>query len=121
MHEMSIVVQLTRTLEDIMKEQNINKIKSVTIQMGEVSGVIPMFFTECWDLYKSSVKGLENTEVIIEKLPAVTFCEDCEKTYSTLKYGKTCPFCKSGNTYLLKGMECNIKEIEAEVEEDYYI
>ena len=38
-------------------------------------------------------------------------------TYETVKYGRTCPHCGSGETYLLTGNECIIKEIEAETED----
>ena len=44
---------------------------------------------------------------------AVTYCEDCKSEYETVKYGKICPKCGSRHTYLLRGSEFNIKEIEA--------
>jgi len=31
-----------------------------------------------------------------------------------VKYGRECPYCHSGETWLLRGNECIIKEIEAE-------
>ena len=40
-------------------------------------------------------------------------CENCGKTYATVKYGRQCPYCESGKTYLLRGQEINVKEIEA--------
>ena len=36
----------------------------------------------------------------------------CKNTFSTIENGKKCPYCGSENTYLLKGQEVNIKEIE---------
>ena len=48
----------------------------------------------------------------IEEIPAVTFCEDCKKEYPTVQYGKICPYCGSPNTYLVRGNEMIIKEIE---------
>ena len=62
---------------------------------------------------KIETKYLKDTEIKVEKLEAVTYCEDCGKTYSTVKYAKICPYCKSEHTYLLTGNEYNIKEIEA--------
>ena len=44
----------------------------------------------------------------------MTWCDDCKITYSTVKYGKTCPHCGSGHTWLLRGNEMRIKEIEVE-------
>ena len=56
---------------------------------------------------------IEDSKLIIEKIEAVTYCDDCEKTYPTVQYGRQCPYCKGYNTWLAVGNECNIKEIEA--------
>jgi len=34
-------------------------------------------------------------------------------SFSTLQYGKTCPYCGSGETWLQQGNEMNIKQIVA--------
>ena len=52
------------------------------------------------------------TELKIETLPAVTFCQDCKQTYPTVEFAKECPHCHSTNTFLVTGNEYNIKEIE---------
>ena len=56
---------------------------------------------------------MKDAKLKIETLEAVTYCVDCQRTYSTMKYKKICPYCNSENTYLLTGNEYNIKEIEA--------
>lgn len=56
---------------------------------------------------------LKHAKIIVETLPAVTHCEDCLKDYPTVKYGKICPHCGSEHTYLLRGNELTIKQIEA--------
>ena len=53
----------------------------------------------------------EHAKIYIETLEAITYCEDCKGQYRTIDYGKTCPYCHSEHTYLLKGNEFNIKEI----------
>ena len=69
---------------------------------------------DCWNwARKKRREALQNTELKIEKLEAVTYCEACGQTYPTMKYAKICPHCKSDRTYLLTGNEYNIKEIEA--------
>ncbi len=118
MHEMGIVTHLAKTLDELAKEQNITKIGSVTLQVGEVSGIMTDYFTDCWDYFKTKYPVLTECELKLETLPAVTYCSNCEKTYETVKYGKECPYCHSGETWLLKGNECIIKEIEAETEDD---
>ena len=58
------------------------------------------------------------TELRIVKIPAVTFCNGCGQTYETVRYGKECPYCHSGETWLVDGNQCMIREIEAETEEE---
>lgn len=114
MHELGVVFHVIKKVEEVAKENNITEINSVTLEIGEVSTVIEDYLRKCW---KWSVEKkselLKNTELIVEKIPAVTFCEECEKTYPTVEHGKICPHCGSANTYLLTGNEFNIKEIEA--------
>ena len=54
---------------------------------------------------------LEDCELLVERLPAVTYCDACGKTYPTVEHGKTCPHCGSDKTWLQTGNEVNIREI----------
>ncbi len=119
MHELGIVFKIADTLEETAKEQHIIDIGSVTLCVGEVSGIMTDYFEECWDYFKDRHEVLKNSKLIIEKLPAVTYCSACNSRYETIKYGKTCPNCGSGETWLETGNECYIKEIEAETEDGY--
>ena len=114
MHELGVVFQVMKTVENLAVENNLTEIKSVTLEIGEVSTVIEEYLRKCW---KWSVEKkselLKNTELLVEKIPAITFCEECEKHYETVMHGKICPYCGSTHTYLIQGNEFNIKEIEA--------
>ncbi len=114
MHEMGIVLHLAKTLDETAEEEGLTKIGSVTLQVGEVSGIITDLFTEAWDYFKVRHPVLKDSELILETIPAVTWCDSCKQTYETVKYGRECPYCHSGETWLLKGNEVVIKEITAE-------
>ncbi len=113
MHELGIIVHIAKTLDAIAVENKLEKIGSVTLEIGEVSGVVPDYLTDCWGYYRKKNPLIAEAELKIEMLPATTLCESCQKTYETVKYGRQCPHCGSWETYLLAGNECNIKEIEA--------
>ena len=113
MHELGTISYVIRTVERIAHENQLTVVASVTLEVGEVSGIIPAYLTDYWQYARKKTELLQNTELKIEKLPAVTYCEGCGKTYPTVQYGKTCPHCGSGETWLVTGNEYNIKEIEA--------
>jgi hydrogenase nickel incorporation protein HypA/HybF len=77
-----------------------------------VSTVVPEFLQDCWKWARKRTPLLEETELVIEKIPAVTLCGDCGKSYETVKYAKKCPHCGSDHTWLIQGNEFLIKEIE---------
>ena len=114
MHEMGIVLHVAKTLDETAKEENLTRIGSVTLQVGEVSGIMTDLFCDCWDYFKKKHPVLSESELKLETIPAVTYCSGCEKTYETIRYGKICPYCGSPETWLVQGNECIIKEIEAE-------
>lgn len=113
MHELGIIVHISRTLEKLAVENELTKISVVTLEVGQASGIVPEFLIDCWQYYRKKSKVLQDSELKMETIPAVTLCESCDKTYPTLAYGKVCPYCQSEATYLITGNECNIKEIEA--------
>lgn len=114
MHELGIVTHVIRTLEDVAREHGVTRIGSVTLSVGEVSGVVQEQLLDCWDYFKERKELVKDATLKLETIPAVTFCTACERTYETLAHGRLCPFCGSAETYLIQGNEFSIKEIEAE-------
>ena len=113
MHELGIVFHVINTIEDVAEEQKLLKVASVTLEVGEVSTVIPEYLDDCWNWACKKSKLMEGSRLICDIIKGVTLCEDCGKTYETVKYAKICPYCSSENTYLIQGNEVQIKEIEA--------
>ena len=113
MHELGTIYYVIDTVEKLMVENQLTEVGSITLEVGEVSGIIPEYLMDFWQWARAKTEHFQNTELKIEKLEAVTYCQDCAKTYSTMKYKKICPYCGSGNTFLITGNEYNIKEIDA--------
>lgn len=112
MHELGIVKHVIQTLEQVAQAHQLTTISSVTLEIGEVSGVLGDYLTDCWKWAVSKTDLLQGAALRIEALPAVTLCRACGAEYETVRYGKTCPHCGSEETHLLRGTELNIKEIE---------
>ncbi len=118
MHEMGIIIHLSRTLDRIAEDNGLSRIGSVTVQVGEVSGIMTDLFTDAWEYFTRKSPILCGSELKLETIPAVTYCDGCGQNYETVKYGRTCPNCGSTETWLIQGNECIIKEIEAETPDE---
>ena len=113
MHELGTIHYVIDTVEKLAVENQLTKIGSVTLEVGEVSGIIPRFLSDYWEYAKKKTTYLQEAELKIETIQAVTYCQACGKTYPTVQYAKICPYCQSDNTFLVTGNEYVIKEIEA--------
>ena len=113
MHELGTIYYVIDTVEKLMVENQLTKVASITLEIGEVSGIIPDYLIDFWQYARAKTEHFKETELKVEELKAVTYCQDCRKTYPTMEFKKVCPYCHSENTFLLTGNEYNIKEIEA--------
>lgn len=113
MHELGIVFHVIDEVKRIAEENDVSRVLSVTVGIGEVSLVIPSYFEDCWKWAAGKQELLRDAAIVMETLPAVTRCLDCGQTYPTVKHGKICPFCGSGRTVLESGNEFILKEIRA--------
>lgn len=112
MHELGIVYHIIRDVENVARANGVRRVSSVTLLLGEVSGVVPDLLLDAWRWAADKKPVTQGAELVVEPVEAVTHCEACGRDYATVKHGKTCPHCGSGETYLLQGQEVMIKQIE---------
>ena len=112
MHELGIVFHAIRTVERVGADNGLTRIASVTLELGQVSGAVPRELVSCWDWAVQKSDLLRGAALHIETLEAVTPCGRCERECPTVPQGRTCPYCGSEDTWLLRGDGISIKEIE---------
>lgn len=114
MHELGIAFHIITEIDKIAEENKVQSVKAVTLEIGEVSSVIPKYLEDVWvwacEHRSKYMKGCELKIIVIK---AISYCKSCKKTYSTLE-GKTCPHCGSKETYLVEGDQVSIKNIEVQ-------
>ena len=110
MHELGVTFHIMDHLEKVAAENKVTHVRKVTLELGEIES----YLQSCWTWAAKKRPLFDKSELVVETLPAITYCENCEKTYPTVANGKICPYCGSEHTYLLQGNEFNIKEIEVE-------
>ena len=112
MHELGVVFYVVRDVKKVAEENDVKKVSAVTLEIGEVTGIIHDYLIDCWNWARKKEPVMEEAALQIEQIDAVTFCEDCGQEYGTVAHGKTCPHCGSERTSLRRGNELRTKEIE---------
>lgn len=112
MHELGIVFYIIKDVKKTAEENSVSHVSAVVMNIGEVSTVVPSYLKDCWRWAADREDMLKGCELRCNIIPAVTWCDECKCEYPTVKHGRTCPNCGSERTWLLRGNEVEIKEIE---------
>lgn len=118
MHELGIVFHIIRSVEDVARQNNARRVTAVTLELGEVSGVLEDYLQDCWNWAVSKSDLMRGARLQVAVIPAKTLCEDCGMVYPTVAHGRTCPGCGSGHTHLIQGNETMIRDITVPQEEE---
>ncbi|WP_334297401.1 hydrogenase maturation nickel metallochaperone HypA [Anaeromicropila herbilytica] len=112
LHELGVVIEVVKTVEKVAVEQQLTKIDTVILQIGELSSMIPRYVEQC---YPAAVDGtiLEGTNLKIEVLPGNALCKECNKVFNLIQNNSKCPHCGSNDFEIISGREFFIKEIVA--------
>ena len=110
MHEIGVVKAVVNTVTDFARENHIDRIESVVLQIGELSLIIPEYVTEIYPMVvKESM--LENTKLEIQIIPGMAECDDCGEIYNLIAGEGVCPECGSRSKRVLSGRDFVIKEL----------
>jgi hydrogenase nickel incorporation protein HypA/HybF len=112
MHELGVVIEIVKTVENFAKENGVSKIDKLVLQIGELSSMIPKYIEAC---YPAAVDAtiMEQTKLEIEILPGNGICKQCNNVFNFIQEKGKCPKCESKNIELISGREFMIKEIVA--------
>lgn len=117
MHELGIVFHIIRSVEEVGRQNGVKQVSAVTLELGEVSGVLEDYLQDCWNWTAARSEMLRGARLQVEVIPAKTLCENCGAVYPTVAHGRICPECGSERTHLIQGNETMIRDITVPQEE----
>ncbi len=113
MHELGIVMNVLEQVDAVAAENRAEKVLKVTMEVGEVSSIVPELFIDAFNWAKKKTAFLQEADLEMIIIEGRTYCQGCGETYKTTDHGKQCPHCGSFETYLLTGDQVVIKDITA--------
>ena len=117
MHELGIAFHIIKEIDALTEEKSLSSVKGVTLEVGEVSGVVPRYLEDVWKwACENRSKHMSGCKLTIVVTKGISYCKSCNKTYPTLPTGRKCPHCQSEDTYLVEGNEVLIQSIQVDDE-----
>ncbi len=112
MHELGLVYQVVKTVDGVVKGNNLVEVDKIILQVGEMSDVVPKFLEEAWQA-AAPTTDYPSAKMIVEVMPATAKCRDCGYEGHVKTFAPDCPHCSSSNLKITSGRQFDIKEIVA--------
>lgn len=110
MHELSLLENVRKILEQQAVEQNFTTVTRVTLEIGTLSSVEPDAIRFGFDIVMQNSLA-EQAELIIEPVPGIGICLDCQQEVEITALYDPCPLCNHFAVKLTQGTEMKIKEL----------
>lgn len=111
MHEIGMMYQLAKLAVNCAKENHVKEIRSVSIEIGELSGALPQVFEEYFPYIAEQYSELKHSELIIHKIPGEALCKKCGSLYNLMRQKGICPKCQSKDKKILGGRDIRLINI----------
>ena len=112
MHELGICDALLKMVDSVAKDEGLECVKKVTVEVGTLSGVIPAYLADCWTAVTDGT-AYQGTRFVVETLPGTARCLDCGAEFIAELEHLRCPDCGGEKLTPLTGRDLTLKEIEA--------
>lgn len=112
MHEIGILTQVVEVVEEVAAENKIEKIAAISLEIGELSGVLPIFMEKYFPIVIENKPLFETTQLKITTVPGRGLCRECNALYNIMEFEGKCPRCGSRDKTVLGGQDFMLKNIE---------
>ena len=111
MHELSVMMEVIRIVEELSEEKDIKRVQSIVLEVGELSAVVPDFMIEFFPIVVADKPLFKDARLDFVVIPGRGICDGCGKPYEVGKNKGIYPYCGSKEKTLISGQEFNIREV----------
>ena len=114
MHELGICDALLKMVDKIAKDEQLDGISQITVEVGTLSGVVPKYLEDCWEAVIDGTP-YAGTGFVVEVLEGTAKCLDCGGEFTAgIKDRLVCPHCGGDKLVPVSGRDLTLKEILAQ-------
>ncbi len=111
MHEVGITRNLVDIAEEHGRRAGCRRILSVTVAIGDLSGVVAEAVEFCFDAVSRNTLT-EGATLVVNRIPGRMTCEECRHAFPAEPLTFACPACGSFMVTIIQGNELRITEME---------
>jgi hydrogenase nickel incorporation protein HypA/HybF len=113
MHEISLVRNIFRTLEQEFSEAERAEITAIHLRVGVLSNVEPLLMQNAFEAVTATdAPHFSAVRLEIETVPIEIYCESCAQSSGVENYRFVCAHCGLPNNNIVKGTELLISRVE---------
>ena len=114
MHEMSLTEGVVRILEEQAATHGFTRVKTVWLEIGELSTVVPESMEFCFGAVAAGNPLTAETKLEIIRIPGTAWCMECSESVVITSRIDLCPKCGGVKLAVTAGEEMRVKELEVE-------
>lgn len=111
MHEIGALKKAIDLVDQIADDNSIDKIKTITLEIGELTGYLPVFFEKYFPIVIENKSRYIDTKLYMKIVKGQAICSDCQTFYNVMKNKGICPKCYSRNKTVISGQNFLVKDI----------
>lgn len=111
MHELSVCLSLMQQVESIARERNAEKVVTITLNIGPLSGVEPELLRHAYPLAAAGTVA-EDAELVMETPDIVVRCSQCDSETTVTPNKLLCGSCGDFRTRVISGDELTLMRVE---------
>jgi hydrogenase nickel incorporation protein HypA/HybF len=110
MHELSLLENVRKILEDHAESQKFSKVIKVTLEIGKLSFVEPDALRFGFDVVMDGSLA-ENAELTISEVAGLGICQQCGLQVEMEASFDPCPHCGSTFVKIIQGADMKVKDL----------
>jgi hydrogenase nickel incorporation protein HypA/HybF len=111
MHELTLLFGVAEQVERVVKENDIDHVDAVVLEVGEATTVVPEFLRDGYSVISDDYDFLRGSQLIVNTVTAIGRCRECGREFPVVVNKGLCPDCGSFDKDIIEGTDFLIKEV----------